>query len=331
MRRRDFVMSVGGLGIGGLLAGLRPALAQQKPVPVLGFMSSRSTSDSVHLVAAVKDGLRSGGFVEGQNLSIEYRWADGDYARLPDLAKDLVQRRVSAILSVGGDAPTQAAMRATSSIPIVFGSGSDPVAMGYVASINRPGGHVTGVSIVTNQMEPKRFGLLTEMVPGAARIGILLNDRFEPAARQLRDLERAAATLKKQLFIVKASNEPELNAALAALAAQKPDALLVTAAPFFDTRRDQIVSFAARERLPAMYQFREFAVGGGLASYGVDLVEAYRMFGTFAARVLKGEKPAEMPVQQVEKFELVINLKTAKAIGFEFPATFSARANEVIE
>jgi putative ABC transport system substrate-binding protein len=331
MRRRDFVIGIGSLGVGGSLAGLRPARAQQKPVPVLGFMSSRSAADSVHLMAAFKDGVRSGGFVDGQNVTIDSRWADGDYSRLPDLAKGLVQRNVSVIVSAGGDVSTQAAMRATSSIPIVFGSGSDPIATGYVASINRPGGHITGVSIVTNQMEPKRFGLLTEMAPAASRIGVLLNDQFAPATRQLSDLEQAAATLKKQLIVVKASNDQELNRAFAALAAQKPDALLVTAAPFFDTRRDQIISFAARERLPAMYQFREFPLAGGLASYGVDLVEAYRMFGAFAARVLKGEKPAEMPVQQVEKFELVINLKTAKALGFEFPATFSARANEVIE
>ncbi|MEI8153175.1 MAG: ABC transporter substrate-binding protein [Hyphomicrobiales bacterium] len=313
------------------MAWPRHAHAQQATFPVVGFMSSRSSGDSVHLLAAFRKGLSEGGFAEGRTATVEYRWADGDYARLPELATDLVQRRVSVIVSAGGDASTQAAMRATSSIPIVFGSGSDPIATGYVASINRPGGHVAGVSIVTNQMEPKRLGLLTEMAPGATRIGVLLNDRFEPAARQLSDLERAAATLNKRLLVVKASNEQELAGAFTALTAQKPDALLVTAAPFFDTRREQIVSFAARERLPAMYQFREFALEGGLASYGIDLVEAYRMFGSFAARVLKGEKPAEMPVQQVEKFELVINLKAAKALGFEFPPTFSARANEVIE
>jgi len=200
-----------------------------------------------------------------------------------------------------------------------------------VKSINRPDGNLTGISIVSNQMEPKRLGLLTEMVPSASLVGVLVNERFPPAARQLRDLEQAARTVGKRLFVGKAGNDAELDAAFAAIAAQKVGALLVAADPYFDTRRDRIVAFAASQRLPAMYQFREFALAGGLASYGVDLSEAYRLFGVYAAKILRGQKPADLPVQQVEKFELIINLKTAKALGFEFPPTFSARANEVIE
>jgi putative ABC transport system substrate-binding protein len=213
----------------------------------------------------------------------------------------------------------------------VFGSGSDPVKAGIVASINRPGGNITGISIVANQMEAKRLGLLNEMLPGRSLIGVLMNEKFPPAVRQLSDLEQASRTLQRPLFVAKAGNDAELDGAFAALSAQKLGAMLVAADPFYDTRRDRIVAFTVSRRVPTMFQFREFALEGGLVSYGVSLTEAYRLFGVHAGRVLKGQKPAELPVQQVEKFELVINLKTAKAIGFEFPPTFSARADEVIE
>ena len=235
------------------------------------------------------------------------------------------------LTAVGGDPSPRAAKRATSAIPIVFGMGGDPVSDGLVESFNRPGGNVTGVTLMTNLMEPKRLSLLQEVVPGVKLVGALLNPNFPPAARQLQELEEAARTISQQLFISKASNDAELDVAFASLFQQQLGALLVAGDPYFDTRRDRIIAFAAQNRLPAIYQFREYAVAGGLLSYGVSLTEAYRQYGVYAARILKGSKPADLPVQQVVKFELVINLKTAKALGFEFPPTFSARADEVIE
>lgn len=300
-------------------------------MPVIGFMSSRAREDSENLLTAMRAGLGELGFVEGRNVAIEYRWARGDYALLPALAKQLVDRKVSVLVAAGGDASVFAAKNATTTIPIVFGSGSDPVKAGIVASINRPGSNVTGISLAANQMEAKRFGLLNEMVPGRSLIGVLVNEKFPPAVRQLSDLEQASRTLQRPLFVAKAGNDTELASAFAALSGQKLGAMLVAADPFYDTRRDRIVEFTVSGRVPTMFQFREFAQQGGLVSYGINLAEAYRLFGVHAAKLLKGQKPAELPVQQVEKFELVINLKTAKAIGFEFPPTFSARANEVIE
>jgi putative tryptophan/tyrosine transport system substrate-binding protein len=323
--RRPFV-----LGFGAAIAVPR-LLAAQQPMPVIGFMSSRAPDDSQNLLAAMRAGLGELGFVEGRNVAIEYRWARGDYGLLPALAKDLVSRQVSVLMAVGGDASVFAAKKTTSTIPIVFGSGSDPVKAGIVSSINRPGGNITGISIAANQMEAKRFGLVNEMVPGRSLIGVLVNEKFPPAARQLNDLEQASRTLQRPLFVAKASNDAELDPAFGALSGQTLGAMLVTADPFFDTRRSRIIEFTASRRVPTMFQFREFAEQGGLVSYGVNLAEAYRLFGVHAGKLLKGQKPAELPVQQVEKFELVINLKTAKAIGFEFPPTFSARANEVIE
>jgi putative ABC transport system substrate-binding protein len=327
IERRKFV-----LGLGGAIAVLRPLpLGAQQPMPTIGLMSSRAPDDSVNLMEAMRTGLGELGFVEGRNVAIEYRWARGDYGLLPALARELVSRKVSVLIAAGGDASVIAAIKATSTIPIVFGSGSDPVKAGFVSSINRPGGNVTGISITANQMEAKRFGLVNEMVPGRSLIGILMNEKFPPAARQLSDLEHASRTLQRPLFVAKAGNDAELDKAFAALSGEKLGAILVAADPFFDTRRKRIVDFTVSQRVPTMFQFREFALEGGLVSYGVNLAEAYRLFGARAAKLLKGQKPAELPVQQVEKFELVINLKTAKAIGFEFPPTFSARANEVIE
>ena len=327
MRRREFIALVAGSAATWPLA----ARAQQPTVPLVGFMSARSSGDTGHLVAAFRQGMNEGGFVEGRNVAVEYRWANGEYDRLPALAADLVNRNVAVLVAVGGDVSAFAAKRATSTIPIVFGSGSDPVATGLVASLNRPGGNVTGVNVLTDQMEPKRLGLLHELVPGVPLIGVLLNQKFPPAARQLLELEAASRTIGQRLFVAKASNDAELDAAFTALAQQQVGALLVAADPYYDTRRERIVAFAAEHRLPAMYQFREYAVAGGLVSYGVSLTEAYRLEGAYTAKILKGEKPADLPVQLLVKTELVINLKTAKAIGFEFPATFSARADEVIE
>ena len=307
------------------------ARAQQRVMPVIGFMSSRSPEDSAHLVAAFRQGLAEGGFVEGQNVAIEFRWAGGNYSRLPGLAAELVGRRVAVLVGVGGDISARVAKQATTTIPIIFGMGDDPVAAGLVASLNRPGGNMTGFTLLTNEMEPKRLGLLHEIAPAASLVGILLNANFPPAARQLRDLEDAARTIGQRIFVSKASNDAELDAAFASLLKQQVGALLVAADPYFDTRRNRIIAFAARNRLPAIYHFREFAVAGGLVSYGPSITDGYRQAGLYAGRILKGAKPADLPVVRPVKFEFVINLKTAKALGFQFPPSMGMRANEVIE
>jgi putative ABC transport system substrate-binding protein len=328
MRRREFISGAGG-ALGAVAWPL--SLRGQPNPPVVGFMSSRAPEDSANLVAAFQKGLREGGLVEGRNVVVEYRWGHGDYSRLPALAAELVNRPVAVLTAVGGEASVRAAKQATATIPIVFSMGSDPVAIGLVKSLNRPGGNVTGINVLASQMETKRLGLLHELVPDASTIGALLNEKFPPAANQLQQLDEAARTLKQRMFIAKAGNDAELNAAFAALVQQHVGALLVAADPYFDTRRERIIAFAAEHRLPAMYQFREYAEAGGLVSYGIGLAEGYREVGGYAARIVKGEKPAELPVQLVTKFELIINLKTAKTLGFEFPPTFSARADEVIE
>jgi putative ABC transport system substrate-binding protein len=309
------------------------ARAQQLAKPLIGFLSGRSPDDSDYLLAAFRRGLAQDGFVEGQNVAIEYRWARGDYSRLPELAADLVKRSVNVLVGVGGDQSARAAKAATSTIPVVFGMGGDPVAAGMVASLNRPGGNVTGVTVLASQIMSKRLGLLHELLPGSAVLGVLLNPKGTAIgnATQLRDLEAAAQTIGQRVSISYASNDAELDTAFSTLVQQGVGGLLVAPDPYFDTQRARIISFALHNRLPALYQFREYAAAGGLLSYGVDLTEAYRQFGIYAAKILKGAKPADLPVLQVVKFELVINLKTAKAIGFEFPPRFSAYADEVIE
>jgi putative ABC transport system substrate-binding protein len=326
MRRREFITFLGGAAASPLAAH-----AQQSAMPVVGFMSGRSPEDSKHLVAAFRQGLSEAGFVEGQNVVIEYRWGLGQYDRMPALAADLVNRQVAVLVGVGGDVSALAAKRATSTIPIVFGTGSDPIKAGMVESLARPGGNATGYSLLTNQMEPKRLNMLHDLVPGAAVIGVLLNPNFPPAARQLQDLEEAARTIDQRLFVSKASNDVELNAAFTSLIQQRVGALLVAADPYFDTRRDQIIAFANQNRLPAIYQFREYAVAGGLISYGPSITDLYRQAGIYAGRILKGARPADLPVVQPTKFDFVINLKTAKAIGFTVPQGLVNAADEVIE
>jgi putative tryptophan/tyrosine transport system substrate-binding protein len=325
MNRREFLSAIGG-------AAAWPLAARgQTTMPVIGFMSSRAPGDSVHLVAAFRGGLEEGGFVEGRNVRVEYRWGGGDYQRMSALAGELTRIPVSVIVAVGGDMSAHAAKNATSTIPIVFGSGSDPVAAGFVASINRPGGNVTGVNVLTNQLESKRFGLLNELVPRATLIGVLMNPKIPSAARQIGEIEQAAREVGKNVVVAHVSDDAEMAEAFALLSRRNPGALLVAADPYFDTRREVIIAFAAQHKLPTMYQFREYAAAGGLVSYGIKLTDGYRYFGLYASKILRGEKPADLPVQQVDRFELVINLKTAKALGFEFPPTFSARADEVIE
>jgi len=327
MRRRDFMKLIAGPATGWPFA----ARAEQPIVPMIGFMSGRSSEDSAHLVVAFQQGLAEAGFTEGHNIKIEYRWAQGDYARLPALAADLVSRKVAVLVGVGGDVSALAAKRATTTIPVVFGMGADPVKVGLVASFNRPGGNVTGFTIWTSEMESKRLGLLRELVPAAPLIGILSNPQFPPTMQEVDDLELAAKGIGQRLLVAPANNDAELDAALTSLVQQHASAFLVTAAPFFDTRRDRIVRFAAQNRLPAIYQFREYAVAGGLISYGPDVVESYRNAGVYVGRILKGARPADLPVLQPTKYDFVINLKAARALGLTVPPTLLAEAEEVIE
>jgi putative tryptophan/tyrosine transport system substrate-binding protein len=327
MRRREFIALLGGTAAAWPL----PARAQQPALPVIGFMSGRAPEDSAHLVSAFRQGLAETGFVEGQTVTIEFRWADGDYDRLPALAADLVSRKVAVLVGVGGDVSALAAKKATASIPVVFGMGADPVKAGLVASFNRPGGNATGFTLWTSEMESKRLGLLRDIVPAVQLIGILVNPKFPPSSQELNDLELAAKGIGQWLFVASANDDAELDAALTSLGQQRVGAFLVTAAPFFDTRLERIVGFAAQNRLPAIYQFREYAVAGGLISYGPNVVESYRNAGDYVGRILKGEKPADLPVLQPTKFDFVINLKTAKALGLTVPPTLLAEAGEVFE
>ena len=326
MRRREFIKFAGGAMAWPVAAG-----AQQRPVPVVGFMSGRAPNDSAHLVAAFRQGLAETGFVEGQTVTIEFRWAEGNYDRLPALAADLVAAKVAVLVGVGGDVSAVAATKATKTIPVVFGMGGDPVKAGMVASFNQPGGNATGYTLWTNEMESKRLGLLRELVPGVRLIGVLVNPQFPPTERELQDLEPAAKAVGQPLFVARANDDAELGGALAAFAKQGVGAFLVTAAPFFDTRRNRIISFAAQNRLPAIFQFREYAAAGGLMSYGPNIVESYRNAGVYVGRILKGEKPANLPILQPTKFDFVINLKTAKALGLTVPPMLLAEAGEVIE
>jgi putative tryptophan/tyrosine transport system substrate-binding protein len=325
MRRRDFITLLGGATMWPLAAR-----AQQPAMPVIGFMSTRS-EDSRYLVDAFRRGLAESGFVEGQNVRIEFRWARGQYDRLPGMATDLLSRGVNVFAAVGGDPSSLAAKRATSTIPIVFMMGGDPVSAGLVDSLNRSGSNITGVTLLTNLMEPKRFGLLRELVPGVSAVGVLLNPSFPPAAYQLPQIEEAARTIDQRIVVAKASTDDELDDAFAMLIKGQVGALLVVSDPYFDVRRDRIVGFAERQRLPAIYHFREYAVAGGLLSYGISITDAYRQVGIYTANILKGAKPSDMPVMQPTKFELVINLKTAKTLGVQISDNLLSLADEVIE
>jgi putative ABC transport system substrate-binding protein len=307
------------------------ARAQQPTMPVIGYLSARSPDDTVHLVAAFRRGLAENGYVEGRNVTLEYRWALGQYERLPAMAAELVRLPVTIIASTGGEPAVLAARAATSSLPIVFAMGGDPVKAGLAASYNRPGGNATGISILTESLEPKRLGLVHELIPRAAAISVLLNPRFPPAEGQLRDVQGAAVALGIRIHVLRADTDREIEAAFETVAQQRVAALAVLASPFFDTRRSKLVALAARHAVPAIYHFREYAVAGGLMSYGIDIADAYRQVGVYTGQILKGARPADLPVLQPTKFELVINLKTANALGVEIPPTLLARADEVIE
>jgi putative ABC transport system substrate-binding protein len=303
--------------------------AQQKAMPVIGFLSIASPGAYAPFMAAFHQGLSEAGYVLGQNVAIEYRWAEGNYDRLPALAADLVGRKVDLIATSGGP-PALAAKGATSTIPIVFNVG-DPVDLGLVASLARPGGNLTGVSIITGEMMPKRLELLSELVPLAKVIALLVNPNSPAVERTIRDMQEAARVKEVQLPVLKARTEGEIDAAFAALVQGKAGALVVATDPFFNSRREQLVALASRHAVPAIYYWREFPATGGLISYGPSLTASYRLLGTYAGKILKGAKPADLPVQQPTKFELVVNLKTAQALGITIPPSILARADEVIE
>ena len=331
MNRREFITLIGGAAAAPSMFWPRLASAEQATMPVIGFLSSRSPAESSHLVAAFRAGLQAGGYVEGQNVAIEYRWAEGQYDRLPALAADLVRRGVAVLATTGGEPSALAAKAATSTIPIVFTVGGDPVKIGLVASLNRPGGNATGVSLLTTVPEAKRLGLLHELVPNAALIGVLINPNYQGAEAQSREVQDAARAIDRRIEIATAGNDRQLEAAFGTLVQQHADALLVGADPFFGTRRDRIIALAAQFKLPAMYQFRDYPVAGGLMSYGINITDGYRQVGVYTGQVLKGAKPADLPIHQSIKFEFIINLKSAKALGLQIPDKLIALADEVIE
>jgi putative tryptophan/tyrosine transport system substrate-binding protein len=327
MKRRDFITLVGGAAAWPLMAR-----AQQPTLPVIGFLNSGSAGSSTDVrTIGFNQGLNEAGFVDGRNVTIQYRFAEGHYDRLPAMVVDFANRKVAVLAATGGVQTALAAKPASATIPVVFANGSDPVQFGLVESLNRPGGNMTGVSFFTSTLEAKRLGLLSELVPAARTFGILINPTNPNAETQLKDIAQGGLTLSRPITIMKASDEREIEAAFETFAQQRVNALLVAADPYLFGRSKKIVALAAHNNLPAIYEWREYAQAGGLASYGTNLLDNYRLAGIYVGRVLKGEKPADLPVMRATKFEFVINLKTAKALGVDVSPTLSARADEVIE
>ena len=324
-RRRKIVLA--------LAASALPATisrAQQPQVRLVGFLSARSASDSEGLVAVFREALREAGYLEGKNLRIEYRWAEGRFERLDALASDLVARKVEVLATTGGNAAALAAKKATSTIPVVFGAGGDPVKLGLVASLSRPGGNVTGASQLTEALEAKRVELIRDLMPRATRIGVLINRRNPASAISIREVTAAAKVLERSVNFSSAGSATEIEAAFTAMATRRTQALIVTTDPFLDTQRDRVITLAARNRLPAVYGWREHAVAGGLASYGSAATESYRTVGRYVGRILGGARPGDLPIQ-ASKISMVINLRTARSLGIAIPQGLLVRADEVIE
>ena len=326
MRRRDFIMLLGGAAA----AWPHAARAQQPAMPVIGLLSALSEKQASELLVMFRRGLKEVGFVEGQNIALEYRWADGQYDRLPAMAAELVRRPVTLIAAQAPPAAL-AARAATTTIPIVFVVGFDPIAAGLVTSFNRPGGNATGMTLITGPLGQKRLEILRELAPKAAVVAMLVNPISPDAVPEIRDVQATAQAIGLQLKMFNASAPGELDAAFAAIAEQRPDALLVGSDPFLLIRREELVALVSRLRVPAVYPFREFVAAGGLVSYGTNIANAYRQAGIYAGRILKGAIPADLPVMQPTTFELVINLKTAKTLGLDIPPILHARSDEVIE
>ena len=324
MKRRDVIALLGSAAAWPLVAR-----AQQPAMPLVGFLGTSSANFPT--LEGFRRGLGEAGFVEGRNVTIEFRFTEGRYDRLPALVAELVGRNVAVLVAAGGVQAALAAKPASATVPVLFANGSDPLRFGLVASLNRPGGNITGVSFFTATLEAKRLGLLSQLVPAARNFGALINPANANAETQLKDIEQGGQALGRPVGLARAVDEREIEAAFATLAQRPTGALLVASDPFFFSRREQIVALAARYGLPSIYEWREFAQAGGLASYGTNLAYAYRLAGTYTARILKGEKPADLPVVQSSKFEFVINLRTAKALGIEVPLGLSAGADEIIE
>ena len=326
MRRREFIA-----GLGAAVSLPLAAYAQQPAMPVVGFLSSRSPGESDAVALAFRQGLAHAGFVVGQNVAVEYRWAEGNYDRLPALAAELVGLKVAAILAAGGPPSALAAKHATSTIPVIFSASDDPVGLGLVASLSRPGGNVTGMSVFNSTLAAKRFGILHEMVPSAKIIAYLANPANPSYRLEIQAVKEAAQTVGIDLRVLEASNDQEVEAAFARLAELQAGAIVVSGEPYFDSRRAAIVALAAKYAVPASYSWRENVLMGGLLSYGTTLIDSYRNAGVYSGRILKGEKPADLPVIQPTKFEMTLNLKTAKTLGLTIPPALLTGADEVIE
>jgi ABC-type uncharacterized transport system substrate-binding protein len=327
MKRREFIALLGG----GAVAWPLAARAQQPATVVIGYLGAGSPAAGVQIMAALRQSLAETGYVDGRNVAIESHWAEGQYDRLPAMASEMVRRQVAVIIATGGTAPALAAKAATTTIPIVFSVTDDPVALGLVASLARPGGNATGVTFLLAELGAKQLGLLRELVPAATRIGLLVNPNNTTSQAQASDVVAAASGVGGTIDIVRASDSREIEAAFAALVRNRADALLVGTDPFFYSRRVQLATLAARHAIPAIYPVRENAEVGGLMSYGTSLTEVYLQVGAYTVRILKGAKPADLPVMRSTKFELVINMPTARALGLDVPPVLLARADEVIE
>jgi putative ABC transport system substrate-binding protein len=326
MTRREFMAF-----LSAAIAWPHTVRAQKPSLPVIGLLSSRSPNESASLIAAFHQGLNEAGYVEGQNVLIEYRWAEGHYDRLPSLAVDLVRRKVAVIATTGGTVSALAAKAATATIPIVFISDDDPVNLGLVGSLSRPGGNATGISQFTSVLEAKRLELLRELIPNARTIAMLVNPNYPDVGTQLKGAQEAARAFSQQLIVLQAASESDFDPAFTTLMQQRADALLVASDPFLNSRRHRLIVLASRQAVPAIYQFREYVVAGGLMSYGTRLPDSYRQVGIYVGRILTGAKPADLPIVQSTRFEFVINLKAAKSLGLKIPPTLLARADEVIE
>jgi putative ABC transport system substrate-binding protein len=326
MKRREFIALLSGAAAWPLTV-----VAQPSTMPVIGFLNGASPTTWAPFVSAFRNGLKEAGYIDGQNVVVEFRWAEGQAGPLPKLALELAGRQPTVIVAAGGDQAVLAARDATTTIPIVFISGSDPVKLGLVASLNRPGGNLTGITQLTAALEPKRLELLREAIPNATLIALLVNPDYPASPAQIAEVQSAGRAFGQSILVLHANSEKGIDEAFASLSQNHVNALLIGSDPFFTTRREKLVALAAKHRVPTIYQWREYANIGGLMSYGTDLADSYRLLGTYAGRIIKGAKPADLPVQQSTKVDLVVNLKTAKMLGLTFPNSLLGLADEVIE